>query len=78
MRDFFITTLEKLIVVLVAIIVIVAVIGGLVAMFTQGFLMGVGILIGGAIYSIVFGGMMFLGFGIYDGVQRTADALENK
>ena len=54
------------------------VVGALVAMASEGVLLGLAVLIGGAIYSVIFGGIMFLGFGIYDGVQRTANALENK
>ncbi|MBL4874839.1 MAG: hypothetical protein JKY41_16045 [Rhodobacteraceae bacterium] len=78
MRDFFINSLEKLIVVIVAIMIIGTIIAALVVMSTEGLLLGIAVLIGGAINSIIFGGMMFLGFGIYDGVQRTANALENK
>ena len=78
MRDFFINSLEKLIVVIVAIMIIGTIIAALVVMSTEGLLLGIAVLIGGAINSIIFGGMMFLGFGVYDGVQRTANALENK
>jgi len=78
MRDFFINSLEKLIVVIVAIMIIGTIVGALAAMATEGVLLGLAVLIGGAIYSVIFGGILFLGFGIYDGVQRTANALENK
>lgn len=78
MKDFFINTLEKLIVVIVAIMIIGTIIAALAVMFTEGLLLAIAVLIVGAINSIIFGGMMFLGFGIYDGVQRTANALENK
>ena len=84
MRDFFINSFEKLvgvIVVLLAIFVVVA--AGMSAFGGGGMggmrgspLMGLAILIGGAIYVIFIGGLMYMGLGIYQNTRRTAEAVE--
>jgi hypothetical protein len=76
MRELLINSLDKLIVLLVALIVLIAVVGGFVAMAQQGFLAGLAIIIGGGIYAIIFGGMMFLVIGIHANTKRTAELLE--
>ncbi|MBI1417402.1 MAG: hypothetical protein GC146_09280 [Limimaricola sp.] len=42
----------------------------------QGPLAGLLILIGGGLYLIFIGGLMYLGLGIYHNTRRTADAIE--
>lgn len=80
MRDFFINGFEKL----VGVIVIFMAIGVLIAAFgamanpNGGVLIGLGVLIGGAVYVLFMGGAMYLGLGIYQNTKRTADALERK
>lgn len=76
MRDFFIGTFEKLIAVIVVLLILAVLVGGLGAMFTQSFLGGLGILIGGALYVIVVGGMLYLVLGVYHNTRRTAEAVE--
>lgn len=63
-----------MVIVLGALAVLVAGVG---SMFSHGgFLRGLGILIGGAIYLMLIGGMAYLGLGIYHNTRRTADAVE--
>ncbi len=77
MRDFFINSFEKLITVIVAISALGTVIAGLTTMFSDGgFFGGILVLILGAIYTIVLGGVLYLAFGIYHNTKRTADAVE--
>jgi len=79
MRDFFINSLEMLINILVVLMII-----GVVALavfvtfdrYTGGILAGLGVLVGGAIYVILMGGMLYLFLGIYQNTKRTADAVE--
>lgn len=83
MRDFFIGAFEKLIAVVLVLMGIVILIGSVMAFSTPSYqgggpVAGFGILIGGAIYLIMFGGMSYLFLGIYHNTKRTADALENK
>lgn len=76
MRDFFIGSFEKLISVLIILLGIGVVIGALAAMAQEGFFAGIAVLIGGAIYTVVMGGMLYLAFGIYHNTKRTAEAVE--
>lgn len=77
MRDFFINSFEKLIAVIVVISAIGTVIAGLSTMFTGGgFFGGIGVLIAGALYTLILGGSLYLVFGIYHNTKRTADAVE--
>ena len=78
MRDFFIKSFEVIVSVVVVLMAAAVVIGGLVTMFSGGFLQGLGILIGGAVYVLFLGGLMFLGLGIYQNTKRAADALERR
>ena len=81
MRDLFINMFEKLVGVIVILLCIGVVVGGLAVMFGAagqggGFLMGLGVLIGGAIYVILIGGALYLGLGIYQNTKRMADAMD--
>ena len=87
MRDFFINSFE----ILVGVIVVLLGIGVLgvagVAAFggggmgpngqgIHGPLAGLAILVGGGIYIVFLGGIMYLGLGIYQNTKRTAVAME--
>jgi hypothetical protein len=79
MRDFFINSFEKL----VGGVVILMIIGVVIAAFAAmagpgggGIFAGIGILIGGGLYVILMGGMLYLMLGVYRNTQRAADALE--
>lgn len=79
MRDFFINSLEMLINILVVLMIIGVVVVSAIVMFDNyngGFLAGLGVLVGGAIYVILTGGMLYLFLGIYQNTKRTADAVE--
>jgi hypothetical protein len=78
MRDFFIGTFEKLVSVIVVLMGLGVVLGSFAAWADGGFLAFIAVLIGGAIYTILMGGFMYLGLGIYHNTQRTADALERQ
>ena len=78
MRNFFINALERIVgvvVILGAVLVAVATIGALVA--PQG---GIGpaaaVLVGGTLYLLITGGLMYLALGIHANTKRTADLLE--
>ncbi|MEL6960154.1 MAG: hypothetical protein AAGL89_14505 [Pseudomonadota bacterium] len=83
MRDFFINSLEMI----VNIVVILLIIGVVVATIATwmspayaggGFLQGLLILVGGAVYTILTGGMLYLFLGIYQNTKKTAEALEQR
>lgn len=77
MREFFIGALEKIITVVIILGAIVVLVAGIGAMFgPQGFLRGLVVLIGGALYLLLIGGFGYLGLGIYHNTRRTADAVE--
>ena len=90
MRDFFITSLEKVInviVVLGAVAVLVAAGAALIGggptmgpggntMPGGGVLAALAILVAGGIYIVLVGGFMYLGLGIYQNTRRTAEAVE--
>jgi hypothetical protein len=85
MRDFFIRSFELLVGVIIVIMSIVIVIAAFAAMFGTGMgpmgqgggiLAGLAILVGGAIYIIFIGGIMYLGLGIYQNTKRAAEALD--
>ena len=85
MRDFFINAFEKVISVVV-VLMCIGVLGGAAAVAFGGQTMGPNgaggpfagllVLIGGAIYVIVVGGIMFLGLGIYQNTRKTAELME--
>lgn len=78
MRDFFILWLERIINVIVILGAVVVLVTGLVAMFSAqgGFLQGLAIWFGGAIYLLMMAGFIYLGLGIYSNTRRTAEAVE--
>ncbi len=89
MRDFFINSFEILVGVVIVILAIVIVIaagavafGGGQGMMMNGQPMGGGplagwaVLVGGALYLVFIGGLMYLGLGIYQNTKRTAAAME--
>mgnify|MGYP006160343615 CR=1 FL=1 len=81
MRDFFINWAEKLVGVLIGLIVIGSIgMGGFMMMMPAvnggGVLTGLLFIVGGALYAIVVGGMLYLFFGIYRNTQITNELLE--
>lgn len=83
MRDFFIRSFERLIGVIIVIGAIAVVIAAFAAASTapsggQGILAFLAILIGGALYLILAGGVMYLALGIYHNTLRTAEAIERQ
>lgn len=76
MRDFFINSFEKLIAVLIILLCLGVLVGAVAAMTSEGVLAGLAILIGGGLYVVMIGGMLYLVFGIYHNTRRTAEAME--
>ncbi|MFT4150942.1 MAG: hypothetical protein QM656_12165 [Paracoccaceae bacterium] len=76
MRDFFIEWFEKVVSVIVVVAAIGVVVAAIAALFQQGFLAFLAVLIFGALYVVLMGGAMFLGLGIYQNTKRSADLLE--
>ena len=86
MRDFFINSFEILVGVIVVLLSLGVLVFAAMAAFgggtgmgmggQSGPLMGLAILIGGAIYVIFIGGLMYMGLGIYQNTKRTAAAVE--
>ena len=88
MRDFFIRGFEMIIsIVLVLLAIGIVAVAGLVAFGnptaieglpagTTGPLAGAIILVGGFILLLVYGGLLYLGLGIYHNTRRTAEAAE--
>lgn len=81
MRDLFIGLFEKLVgvfVILMCLGVLVGTVGAFLAPGPNGGgpLAALAILIGGSIYAILMGGMMYLFLGVYHNTKRTAEAIE--
>ena len=76
MRDFFIEWFEKLVTVIVVIICVGVLIGSLATMASEGLIAGLLVLIGGAVYAVMMGGMLYLVLGVYHNTRRTAEAIE--
>ena len=85
MRDVFIGAFEVLVSIIVVLMCLgVLIFAGAVAFGGQhmgpngmsGPLAGLLVLIGGGIYVIVVGGLMFMGLGIYQNTKKTAELLE--
>ena len=78
LRDFFIETMEKIINAVIILGAVAVVLGGIAVMFEPngGFLKGVFVWLGGALYLILMGGAVYLGLGIYYNTRRTAEAVE--
>lgn len=77
MRDFFILALEKLIAVIVVLLIIAVLIFTVMVMASPqgGALQGVAVLVGGGLYVVLMGGMLYLFLGIYHNTKRTAELL---
>lgn len=81
MREFFINWFEKVLAILIVLLGLVVLVSGIGVMVMPGyqgggFFAGLMVLVGGAVYVIVFGGMCYLGLGIYHNTKRTAEATE--
>ncbi len=82
MRNFFILWMERIVNVVIVIGAIAIFVSGVAAIFGsnagmgQGLLAGLAIWLGGAIYLILMGGLIYLGLGIHDNTRRTAQAVE--
>ena len=86
MRDFFIRGFETILSVILVIAAIGIVVAAGFAAFgapvvgaptgLQGPLAGLAILVGGFVGLIVYGGLLYLGLGIYHNTRRTAELLE--
>lgn len=76
MRDFFINSFEKLVTVLLGVMVIAVMVAGIGAMMAPaymggGFWRGLFILVAGALYVVIVGGMLYLFLGIYQNTVET-------
>ena len=81
MRNMIIKSLEVLVWLMMALILIASLLYGFQAMSNPmmgGAMMGIAIIVGGVLYSIIFGGMLFLFIGIYDNTKRMAEMMEKK
>ena len=76
MRDFFIQSFENLVSVIVVLMMIGSVLGAFIAGAQEGFLTFVLVLIMGALYTVLLGGGLYLGLGIYQNTKRSAELLE--
>lgn len=87
MRDFFIRGFEAILSIILIVMAIAIVISAGVAAFgnaqiegapagLQGPLAGLVILVGGFVALLVYGGLLYLGLGIYHNTRRTAELLE--
>jgi hypothetical protein len=86
MRGFFIDAFEKMLIVVVVLLGIIVIVMSAGIMFGNGmmgpggrqmgrFVPGLIVLIVGAVYVTLVGGLMYLGLGIYQNTKRTADLL---
>ncbi len=77
MRDLFILALEKLIAVILVLMMIGVVVLAVITVSSPqgGALRALAILVGGALYVVMMGGMLYLFLGIYHNTKRTAELL---
>ena len=78
MRTFFISWAEKLVAVLMVLLIVGVCIGAAAVSVSgqPGAMLGaLALLVLGALYVIIIGGVLYLGFGIYHNTRRTAEAL---
>lgn len=83
MRNFFISSLEMVINVVVVLMAVGVLIGGIAVMVAPGqmgggFFAGLMVIVSGAVGVLITGGMMYLGLGIHANTRRTAELLEQK
>ena len=78
MREFFIRVFETFVSILVVLMIIAVIVMAVAAAGHRdgGLLTAIMILIGGGLYVIAMGGLMYLGLGIYHNTRRSAEALE--
>lgn len=85
MRDFFISSYEKLVGLIIVLMGIGVILAALAASFggsgegpesVGGPFAGLFVLIFGAVYLVLFGGFLYLSLGIYQNTKRTAEAVE--
>lgn len=82
MRDFFILWFERVINVVIILAAVAIVIAGFVTIFAtpegilMGLLKGLAVWFVGGLYLIFIGGSFYLGLGIYNNTQRTAEILD--
>ena len=76
MRDFFISAFESLIAVIIVLIALGVLVGAAAATMQDGPIAGIAVLVGGTLYTIIVGGMLYMVFGIYHNTRRTAEACE--
>jgi len=75
MRELIIKSLDVIVWIVAGLIALGGVIVGVMAL-GQGEVAGLGIIIGGLLYAVVFAGMFFLMIGVYTNTKRTAEAIE--
>ncbi|MBE0554573.1 MAG: hypothetical protein IH625_12860 [Rhodobacteraceae bacterium] len=75
MRELIIKSLDMIVWIVAGLIALGGVIVGVMAL-GQGEVAGLGIIIGGLLYAVVFAGMFFLMIGVYTNTKRTAEAIE--
>lgn len=75
MRELIIKSLDMIVWIVAGLIALAGVIVGVMAL-GQGEVAGLGIIIGGLLYAVVFAGMFFLMIGVYTNTKRTAEAIE--
>ena len=74
MRDFFINSAERLLVLFAVLALLAVAVAGIGAMFHPYYgslWRGLAILVGGGLYVVVMAGLMFVAFGIYRNTQET-------
>lgn len=83
MRDFFIGALDKVVAIFVVLLALLVIVGAFAALFgaagsdgPSGIVGFFAILVGGGLYTILMGGLLYLGLGIYYNTKRQADALD--
>lgn len=75
MRELIIKSLDMLVWIVAGLIAFAGIVVGLMAL-KQGEPAGLGIIIGGLLYAVVFAGAFFIMIGIYNNTRRTAEAIE--
>ncbi len=76
MREFFIESFEKIVAVIIVLMGIGVLLAAVGASREGGFIAFLAVLLIGALYVIVMGGVMYLGLGIYHNTKRMADAMD--